>query len=46
MTAVRAEPYPYGSSELLDLEAYLMKRASGMPLETPGCDSDTRAAAR
>ena len=36
MTAVRAEPYPYGSSELLDLEAYLMKRASGMPLETPG----------
>ena len=38
MTAVRAEPYPYGSSELLDLEAYLMKRASGMPLETPGFD--------
>ena len=36
MTAVRAEPYPHGSSELLDLEAYLMKRAAGMPLETPG----------
>lgn len=36
MTAVRAEPYGYGSSELVDLEAYLMKRAAGMPLETPG----------
>lgn len=36
MTAVRAEPYAYGASELLDLEAYLAKRAAGMPIETPG----------
>lgn len=33
--AVRAEPYPYGSAELVALEAYLMARARGMPLETP-----------
>ena len=36
MTAVRAAPYPYGASELTDLEAYLAKRASGMNLESPG----------
>jgi L-cysteine S-thiosulfotransferase len=36
MTAVRAEPYPFGASELVDLEAYLAKRATGMTLETPG----------
>lgn len=36
MTAVRAEPYAYGASELLDLEAHLAKRAAGMPLESPG----------
>lgn len=36
MTAVRAEPYPYGAIELADLEAYLMKRAAGMKLESPG----------
>ncbi len=36
MTAVRAEPYPYGANELLDLEAYLVKRAGGMTLESPG----------
>ncbi len=35
MTAVRAEPYPYGASELTDLEAYLMKRAAGMAVESP-----------
>ncbi|PWC31727.1 sulfur oxidation c-type cytochrome SoxA [Azospirillum sp. TSO22-1] len=33
--AVRAEPYAYGSAELVALEAYLMARAGGMPLETP-----------
>ncbi|HYF89082.1 sulfur oxidation c-type cytochrome SoxA [Azospirillum sp.] len=33
--AVRAEPYAYGSAELVALEAYLMARARGMPLETP-----------
>lgn len=36
MTAVRAEPYPYGATELADLEAYLTKRAAGMKLESPG----------
>ena len=36
MTAVRAEPYPYGANELVDLEAYLAKRAAGMNLESPG----------
>ena len=32
---VRAEPYAYGSQELVDLELYLMWRARGMKLETP-----------
>ena len=36
MTAVRAEPYAYGASELVDLEAYLAKRAEGMKMESPG----------
>lgn len=36
MTAVRSDPYPYGASELVDLETYLAKRAAGMTLETPG----------
>ncbi len=36
MTAVRAEPYAFGASDLVDLEAYLAKRAAGMPLESPG----------
>ena len=36
MTAVRAEPYPYGTTELVDLVAYLAKRAAGMKLESPG----------
>ena len=35
MTAVRAEPYDYGSPELLRLELYLAWRARGMPMETP-----------
>lgn len=35
MTAVRAEPYAYSASELVDLEAYLAKRSAGMPLESP-----------
>lgn len=35
MTAVRAEPYPYGATELVELEAYLAKRAAGMKLESP-----------
>jgi L-cysteine S-thiosulfotransferase len=32
---VRAEPYPYGAQEFVDLELYLMWRARGMALETP-----------
>ena len=36
MTAVRAEPFEFGASELVDLEAYLAKRAAGMPMESPG----------
>lgn len=35
MSGVRAEPYAYGSIELIELELYLMQRARGMPLETP-----------
>ena len=36
MTGVRAEPFAYFSDEMIALEAFLMQRASGMPLETPG----------
>jgi sulfur-oxidizing protein SoxA len=36
MNGVRAEPFAYGSAQLLALELYLMQRASGLPLETPG----------
>lgn len=32
---IRAQPYEYGSPELVDLELYLMSRARGMALETP-----------
>jgi sulfur-oxidizing protein SoxA len=32
---IRAEPYPYGSPELVELETYLMWRANGMKLESP-----------
>ena len=35
MSAVRAEPYDYGSPELVDLEFFLMWRSRGMPVETP-----------
>jgi len=35
MIGLRAEPYTYGSPELVDLELYLMWRARGMKLETP-----------
>lgn len=35
MTGVRAEPLAYGSEELVNLEAFLMQRARGMPMETP-----------
>ena len=36
MSGVRAEPYAFASDELTALEAYLMQRAAGMAIETPG----------
>ena len=35
MTGVRAEPFPWGAREAVELELYLAWRARGMPLETP-----------
>lgn len=35
LTGVRAEPFPYGAPEYVELEIYLMTRAKGMPIETP-----------
>jgi sulfur-oxidizing protein SoxA len=35
LTGMRAENYPLGAPELVELELYLMWRARGMPLETP-----------
>jgi sulfur-oxidizing protein SoxA len=35
LVGVRAEPFPHGAPELVDLELYLMSRASGVPIETP-----------
>jgi len=35
MIGTRAEPYDYGAPELVELELYLMSRASGLPIETP-----------
>jgi sulfur-oxidizing protein SoxA len=35
ITGIRAQPYDYGSPELVELELYLMSRARGMPVETP-----------
>ena len=35
LTGVRAESYPYGAPELVNLELYLMWRANGMRMETP-----------
>jgi sulfur-oxidizing protein SoxA len=36
MVGVRAEPYAFGSTELLELELFLAWRAREMPLESPG----------
>jgi L-cysteine S-thiosulfotransferase len=36
MIGVRAEPFAFGAPELVQLELYLMERARGMDLETPG----------
>jgi len=35
LVGVRAEPFPPGAREWLALEAWLMQRAAGMPVETP-----------
>jgi sulfur-oxidizing protein SoxA len=35
MIGMRAEPYAYGSHEFIALEAFLMWRARGMPMESP-----------
>ena len=35
MTGVRAEPYEYGSPEWVELELFLMTRASGMAMDAP-----------
>jgi len=36
MTGIRAEPYPFGAPEYVDLELFLMWRARGMTMESPG----------
>ena len=36
LVAIRAEPYPLGAPEYVELEMFLMWRARGMPLESPG----------
>jgi sulfur-oxidizing protein SoxA len=36
MIGMRAEAYPYGAPEYVDMELYLMWRARGMKMETPG----------
>jgi sulfur-oxidizing protein SoxA len=36
MTGIRAEPFAYGSVELVELELYLKGRAAGMTMESPG----------
>ena len=36
MTGIRAEPYPFGAPEYVDLELFLMWRARGMTMDAPG----------
>ena len=36
MIGMRAETYPYGAPEYVDIELFLMWRARGMKMETPG----------
>ena len=36
LIGIRAEPYAYGSREMVDLELFLMWRARGMAIEAPG----------
>ncbi|MBL8587582.1 MAG: sulfur oxidation c-type cytochrome SoxA [Methylobacteriaceae bacterium] len=35
MTGVRAEPFPAGAAELIELELWLAERSRGLPVETP-----------
>jgi sulfur-oxidizing protein SoxA len=35
LTGMRAEPFPDGAPEIVDLELYLMEKARGLPMETP-----------
>lgn len=35
MSGVRAEPFEFGSDELVALELYLAQRSTGLPIETP-----------
>lgn len=35
LSGMRAEPYPFGAPELVELERYLMWRARGMKMESP-----------
>jgi L-cysteine S-thiosulfotransferase len=36
ISGIRAQPYDYGAPELVALELYLMSRARGMTMESPG----------
>ncbi len=36
MSGVRAQQFEYGSPEMAQLELFLMWRARGLPLESPG----------
>ncbi len=35
LTGIRAEPFPAGAPEYVELELFLMSRARGLPIETP-----------
>jgi sulfur-oxidizing protein SoxA len=35
MTGVRAQPFDFGSDELVALELFLAQRSAGLPVETP-----------
>jgi L-cysteine S-thiosulfotransferase len=35
LVGVRAEPFPFGAPEYVDIELFLMSRASGLTMETP-----------
>lgn len=35
LVGVRAEPFPFGAPEYVDIELFLMSRAAGLKLETP-----------